>query len=81
MRKPWWKWYWMSKILVGGGGDARTSRTFYTVVVKSVLFFWLRDVGDDPMYWTNPGGVPPQVGPMADDTVITADRKSVVITV
>ena len=39
MRKSRWKWAWMSKILVWGGEDARTSRTFYKMVVKSVLFF------------------------------------------
>ena len=39
MRNSWWKWAWMSKILVWEGENTRNSRTFYKVVVKSVLFF------------------------------------------
>ena len=56
MRKSWWKWAWMSKILVWEGENTRTSITFYTVVVKSVLFFGSEMWVTTPWIGQNLGG-------------------------
>ena len=51
VRKKWARFY---RILGQEGDDAHTSDTLLKVVVQATLFGGVRNLGEEPQYWTDP---------------------------